>query len=205
MKYIYKELPLNKKTKIIIGSSCCPLKELLLFCWIDVMLVCKDRSFIIGHDVAITIIEEFIAGLFGAANNERLLDESCYNIGFAASEYNHSFFMDKKDKKNSFKINSEDFWIGHKYLLFGCKSKTTWLYNDQYGNSILEITPHFNNYRPKNKIYAQWIKYYKPILKLFLNKAVIIQWINLLKIVLHTIRINAKLDPNYDFMNYRGK
>lgn len=204
MKHIYQKLQLNNSTKLFIGSSCCPLNELLLFCKIHVMFVGRHNSFIIGHDVAITIIEEFIAGLFGAVNNERLLDASCYNIGFVANEYDQYYFKEKiRDAKNSFKMDSEDFWIGYKYLLFGCKNKTTWLYNNQHGKSILEITPYFNNYSRINKTYAQWIKYYKPILKLTLNKDIMVQWIDLLIILLRIIRINAKLDPDYDFMMHR--
>lgn len=196
MKHIYQKLQLNNSTQLLIGSPCCPLKKLLLFCKIHVMFVGRHNSFIIGHDVAITIIEEFIAGLFGAVNNERLLDESCYNIGFVGAEYNNYCFMgNKRDVKNYFKMDSEDLWIGYQYLLFGCKTKTTWLYNDQHGKSILEITPYFNNYSRINKTYAQWIKQYKTILKLTLHKDIMVQWIDLLKIVLRIIRINSKLDP----------
>lgn len=206
MKYVYQELTLNNKTKIVIGSSCCPLQELLLFCKVDVMFVDKHRSFIFGHDVAITIAEDFIAHLIYTTQQKLTLDESCHNIGFVANEYHRAFWGNKKnDTRRLFKEDDNNFWIGYQYQLFGSKNKTGWLYNDQYGNIIFEIAPYFNTFIRNKKTYLQWIKQYKSIFRCTIAQDVALKWIDQLRKVLLMIRVNSKLDLEYDFMTYRRK
>lgn len=206
MKYVYQELILNKKTKIIIGSSCCPLKKLLLFCSIDVMFVCKDHSFIIGRDVALSIAEEWIAHLIYTTQHKSRLDKSCYNIGFASNEYHHALWNSKaKKNKQNFKMDNDNVWIGYQYQVCGFKNKTGWLYNDENNNIIFEITPYFNHSTQNKKSYPQWIKHYKSLFKWIVSQDTALEWTERMKTLLFKIRLNSKLDLDYDFMTNRKR
>lgn len=107
--------------------------------------------------------------------NEKQLSKSIVNdLGF---EWNQFFKGNSKSNK-AFNYH----WM--------CNDHTeikpyynSWLYNDQDGNIIFEITPFYPWHNTTKKTnsekisYREWIKHYKPIVKTIVPKEKFIQWI----------------------------
>jgi hypothetical protein len=203
---VYEELNFfDKSSKLLIGSRW-PLDKMKILDEIDIVFFERPFMLIIGQEAFITIIEEFIRRIFYALKNELLLDESCYNIGLVANQYDYVFWIEKNNDRSAFKHIRNTCWIGYEYKLFAYKSRISWLYNDRYGNIVLEVTPWFNVYKCKDKaIYKQWIKNYKPILKRTIAPEIAQKWIKQMEKLLNLIRVNSGIDSEYDFMNHSKK
>lgn len=141
----------------------------------------KKRAFIIGNTSIIEAAKRLRFLCEKALSNQLCLHESIKNnIGLLENEYNNVFWEETYSTVTRTFIKEGSSWIGNRYSLWGAKNKATWLYNDQYGNIILEITPWFHSsYRNRfEKLpFAQWIKSYKPILKRIIPKETAKQWI----------------------------
>lgn len=200
MKYIYGILKINTHTKIIVGGRL-PLSKVGIFYEVMVLFHEKNYSLLIGRDISINIAEQFISLFTKAINKCLVLDESCYNIGRLDNEYDSSVWIYKDENRISIKKDGHDNWIGEQYRLCVYKERVSWLYNDQYGNIILEVTPWFNVRKYKNQVvYEKWIKNYKPILKRTIAPEIAQKWIQQMEVLLRTVRVNSGLDPEYDFM-----
>ena len=109
-------------------------------------------------------------------NGEIILDANiANNPGFEWNEYYEGL------------INDTD--VIEKYHFEGNAHKqirpyyTSWLYNDEQGNIIFEITPFYpwfyvtKKTHPEKIPYKEWIKNYKPAVKTIIPKENIKQWI----------------------------
>lgn len=96
------------------------------------------------------------------------------DLGLNWNEYYEGKIISKGHLKYSFVSNS------HKKVRPYFDS---WLYNDQSGNIILEITPFYpwhnttKRTNPEKKFYSSWIRGYKPTVKTIIPKENIEQWI----------------------------
>jgi hypothetical protein len=200
MKYIYSTLKINRRAKIVVGGRL-PLPRIGIFYEVMILFDEKKHSLLIGRDICINIAEQFISLFTKAINNSLVLDDSCNNIGHIDNEYDSSVWIYRDEHRISIKKNDHGNWIGEQYRLCVYKERVSWLYNDQYGNIILEITPWFNVRKCKSKAsYEKWIKNYKPILKRTIAQEVAQKWIQQMKVLLRMVRINSGLDSEYDFM-----
>jgi len=94
----------------------------------------------------------------------------------------------------SYYANHEIIWEGDNYLLWHNKY-ITWLYNDEYSNMIMEVTPMYLGYwRKCREPYDEWIKKYKPVFKGIIPPGVARQWIAQVE------RIMALIDANSERM-----
>jgi hypothetical protein len=152
---------------------------------LTIKYVSNRASFIIGLvdiDEFVHKIRLFISQLL---QGNKQLDESFNNnIGYIGNYYNASVFdnkhyIDNMIFKNDF-FESIPYWIGENHTLCGYRHRQTWLYNDDFGNIILEVTPSYYslNKRRQNKIsFEKWMKKYKPILKRTISKEIAQQWL----------------------------
>ena len=91
------------------------------------------------------------------------------------------------------KLERRDHWVGYRSLLWS-HEVATWLYNDENGSIILEITPIFPGdfYDEDKTSYNQWIQNYKPYLLRKLSKEVAQQWLDQADCLLKKIEENIK-------------
>lgn len=87
---------------------------------------------------------------------------------------------------NNYRATTRDFKEVIDFYLLG-QEVNCWLYNDQNGNIIVEITPIYpdSKYKVKDfsktKKYQNWIKEYKTIAKIMVDKKYINTWISTIK------------------------
>lgn len=108
-------------------------------------------------------------------NSEAVINNSFINsIGF---EWNQFFEGILKDTE----VDQYHCWSSCHKQVEPCFN--SWLYNDENGNVIFEITPFYpwhgktKKTNPEKISYKEWIKTYKPILKTMIPKDSLKQWI----------------------------
>lgn len=136
---------------------------------------------------------EILKGLLAKALKNKLkLHRSITNdIGYLYNE-------ELQDKPGLFYKTSKEgrkFWVGESYSLWN-SSLDSWIYNDERGNIIFEITPKYpwNYVEPKENEhyipYEEWIKSYKPFLIRKIPIEVARQWLDQATSVLNKIEEN---------------
>jgi len=134
-----------------------------------------------------------------ALNNELILHKSITSdIGYLCNKYHKSDkgFLTEHIGSNIYR------WIGYKYFLWeeyeNRKRYMTWLYNDQNGNIILEVTPSYPfSYLSKKERahyipYKKWMLRYKPYLIATLSRETAQQWLEQAEYFVKTIEENTE-------------
>jgi len=108
-------------------------------------------------------------------NRELVLYKNIVNdLGF---EWNQ-FYAGKQKSDEVFKYH----WVSNSHKQIP-PYYNSWLYNDEYGNIILEITPFYpwfgetKKTYPEKISYKEWIKNYKPTVKVIISQKNMKQWI----------------------------
>ena len=150
------------------------------FCtWMDIDYVDDKNNVCIrfGYEE----VDEFYAFLAESERiqkllkGEMILSSKINDLGF---EYNQ-FTAGKQPFNKAF---LEYFWFNNSYKKIR-PFYTSWLYNDQEGNIVFEITPFYSWFNVTKKThpdkisYKKWIENYKPIIKTIIPKENIKQWI----------------------------
>jgi hypothetical protein len=174
-------------------------RDLYLLDWITIAYYKgKKRYLLYNFWWVLGEIPKFESFLRVANKNQLTLHESLSSdLGFLWNEYLH----DKKSH-NFVEISKEHFgevstfWVGMRYHLLGSKRWTTWLYNKN-GEIYLEITPcyqwHFGDRPKKNEKYVRYkdfIKKYKPLVIIKLDKKVAQKWLKIVSKLLVIARRN---------------
>jgi len=95
------------------------------------------------------------------------------------------------------KLEERDYWIGNNYLLWSHKF-ATWLYNDNDGNIILEITPIYPGIfidpaeTANGTTYEKWIEGYKPCFTQKIPLDIAENWLKQASSILKVIDENIK-------------
>ena len=135
------------------------------------------------------ILKQFKKQLNDVFNERLYVDETLISknrevmLGYLWNKY-----LKKVDRKDLtyYAIKDNQIWNGYRYILFesSCAYRpTTWLYNDQCGNVILEATPVYPwfFFMPKSNEnfikYSEWMKNYKSILVRIISKETVEQWL----------------------------
>jgi len=118
--------------------------------------------------------------------NELSLDTSINeDIGFMYNQYDYLFWTKDSIVVDDFVHELSEttpVWVGMRYQLWMTKKYVTWLYNDNNGLIIFEVTPLYPfSYRNSSKeqdyiTYKKWIKNYKSCLTRTISREVAQQW-----------------------------
>lgn len=187
---LISEFKLNKTDKIIISSESA-LQEMFFCDEIEISLI-SDQKYRLNFDCFQYIFRGFIADLIDAIDGKLQLNSFIkFDLGYLLEQkYEGETKYIHMDQNNE--------WIGYKYLLFQTPGNfdpglNTWLYNNEKGEIILEITPsyrwHFQD--PKSGeayiTYEEFIRNYKPVLFRTIPKTVAQEWLEQAKALLHDV------------------
>jgi len=166
--------------------------------WVKIEYEERGKSYCLLYDSFNMGIYNFRDQLVKVLNNELLLDSSIKkSLGFYQSQY-----YKKNNRKNLKYVVSDEgrtYWIGYRYQLFGSNGievPASWLYNDQLGNIVLEITPiypwFFSEPKPGEVFikYSEWMKTYKPILIRTITKETAEQWLKQIDELIEAVKKN---------------
>lgn len=148
-------------------------------------------------------LNDFRDMLIKSLNNQLQLHPSIQqDIGYLANE---EYDGNSTLKFIYYDLEDKPYWVGIQYTLWQISGSirpnlTTWLYNNEKGEIILEITPdypwHFMDPEPEEVFvaYEQWIKDYKPLLICTIAHEVAKRW---LAQVEHLIEAFEKKEKNH--------
>lgn len=151
-----------------------------LYRWDPIEIIFKDENseYIINqHDHLMPQVEQLYDCLQGAISNKlSLLKSIKADLGYLWNQdLNHCSITSHEQ------LQKEKDWKGAKYLMWDGNKFDTWLYNKN--NKIyIEITPiypwHFNKPKAEDNYipYDEWIKNYKPLVIIEIDKVAAKQW-----------------------------
>ena len=165
-----------------------------------VYFVKNQERYLISEDVIRENISLLKNQLMKALNNNLLLDFSINNsnIGYLHTKYLFSRYNEVPFNKEEL-IVKNNIWVGHKYHVWGDGfggDFTLWIYNNQVGEIILEITPTFTaeyflpDETPNFDEYERWMENYEPLLKRIIPKEIAQQWLDQTNTILKQIEEN---------------
>ena len=166
----------------------------------------KEVPLCIGEETASSFFISFINNLKKAIDNELPLHESLTrNLGVLYNEYH-------QDQPGFFMVSSLDglsrYWVGANYIVWSTYNTTkpmltSWLYNDNEGNIIFEVT---KNYKwstcpddpedPDFMSYGDFMKDYKPLIHRTIPRDIAVKWLK------DVMKIHKSLfisEENYQF------
>ncbi len=161
----------------------------------------EDFSYIIADEDADELLNSLISLIKKAIlNNLKKNFSNKKSLGYLWNQELH---------KTTLLLNaSGQDWQGQRYQLWETPGNVspkldTWLYNDNHGNIILEITPtypwHFSDPEPGETYisYAEFIKNYQPLLIRTIPKETAQKWLNQAKEIFKQLQLNTqKLSPH---------
>ena len=183
MKKIF-EFGLNETEKIVLKSEN-DLQE-TAFCDDIEIDISVGQEYRLTYDCLQYTLLNLIDFLTSAIDNKLQLHNSIkYDLGYLWNED-----CSGKSKFNFAleKVGNINQWVGERYMLWSSPGKfnprlATWLYNDEKGQIVLEVTPsyqwHFQDPKPDEKyyIYEEFIKNYQPILFRIISKETAQNWV----------------------------
>ncbi|MGZ6251412.1 MAG: hypothetical protein ACXWL2_05250 [Candidatus Chromulinivorax sp.] len=185
---------LTEHEKIIIKIDKYP--EDIPYCFYEAhfYMIKNNHEILLSYDSLPSHVEAFIIALKEALKNKRQVDPDLFkNIGYYWNES-----INGADQEHPFNKN---YSILKKYTPWGAHT-STWIYNDEQGNIILEITPYYPHTFSDKYSYQDfltWIQNYKPLFKTIISRHVAQQWIEQAQQILDTI------DENTQILHEQGK
>ncbi|MFA6090044.1 MAG: hypothetical protein WC755_09385 [Candidatus Woesearchaeota archaeon] len=192
-KFIFK---INEYEEIIIQIDEYP--EDVPYCFYDAnfYLVKKNEKIKLCSFSLPSYIDKLITNLNDILQNKKQLP-SCFleDIGHAWNLY-----VNADNNSKLLYANQKYKFLDNYYLWYS--SFTTWIYNDNQNNIILEVTPSYP-YTYSSKFsyqnFSQWMKIYKPLCKTIIPRKTAEQWLAQATQILMTI------DKNSEQLHAQGK
>jgi hypothetical protein len=187
---------LNNKENIILKSSMAWNKVAILE---DIQILFQTRKveLVIGHGIAVGMLQDVINGLQGATQNKRVLSDQCVckgNLGLYAVQDFAACILEQNHDNNVFQECSHQ-----SYRICAAKKRAVWVYNNKFGSIMLEITPWFEvTESTEQKKYEQWIQQYRPIAKRIITIEKAHELVEQIRSLLRIIRINGDLSPDFE-------
>jgi hypothetical protein len=179
------EFNLNNHEKIAIKSA--DSLEDIHFCDDIEIYFISDCEYRLVLDCFQYTVRSFIDHLNGVIENKLALHPSVKaDLGYLLEEkYSGVSKLDFVKEKMS---DGSSEWIGYRYLLFSTPGDfgqclATWLYNNDAGEIVIEITPgykwHFQDPEPGEDYitYQEFIKSYQPLLFRTIDQEVAKKWV----------------------------
>ena len=193
MKKIMKELILKlsdlESIKVIPNDNI-DFSEMHMCCYEVKVYLVSEFELRIGQETVGEVCELFINRFKKAINNNLKLHESLIeDLGLMYNEYSQISFHDKSKFFMIASSNSKiNYWVGSQYEIWSTYADanpyvTTWLYNDDQGNIIFEVTPFYRWSMqevelkdPEFITYEEFMKDYKPLIKRVIPREIAIEW-----------------------------
>jgi len=193
---------ISANLKLVISMDIQEAKSMTLFSFATITVISGQGKQIINNDEIFYMIEQLYKQLTLCLKQPLLLHESIQNsIGF----YQNTYYQDSQDPKLIHETlpNGYRRWVGYRYMLFDAISgrgiPASWLYNNQNGDTVLEISQiypwdspeslHYENFIP----YQAWIKTFAPDVVISIQKETIETWVKQLELFMQDIQRNDKL------------
>ena len=165
---------------------------------VDILLSQFNQEYTLSNEPVRCAMEDLTKFLKQALNNELQLHESItQNIGYLCNEY----WQEKEGFVIDHLTNETSIWVGYRYRLWEGNnnnvSTNSWIYNDNNGAIILEITPSYPYTfcepaeEPDYIPYDEWIKTYKPYLIKTLSIETAQKWLEQSKYITKVIQTNV--------------
>ncbi len=180
---------LDKKKSLCLISDDLPMEQIYICCQLDMYWLDDKKRLIIGQDDAGGFLEQLERTLSLALQQQLKLDPSIQkSLGY----YWNEIFADRRsfvDLVYRYTSNGKHTsWIGKQYLLSNTYDEvdptvSTWIYNNAYGDIILEVTPMFvwagDEITTQEELdrYFAFLKDYKPILQQIIPQAIAQEWL----------------------------
>ncbi|MCX5922997.1 MAG: hypothetical protein NTU89_00345 [Candidatus Dependentiae bacterium] len=191
----------TKKEAIVINE---PIDAIVLYDFINIHFS-GEKKYELAQDCFDHVVEEFKYTIKKAINEKSRLHPSLYNNGqISLLGYQWCKYLKKNDRKDLVYGNEDTGipWIGYKYTLFETShdidTPASWLYNDEHGNIIFELTPVYPWYYSKPGSgetfikYSEWMKTYQPILIRTISKQTAKQWLKQIDDLIKVVKKNDK-------------
>lgn len=191
---------INKQEKIIINYE----DSLYDYMYCNEALITLEQNntcIKLAHDSLYNNMISFTRSLKKGLNNDLQLHQSLtHDIGFLFNQYS-ARICGKKLKEPTFLTyiikNDKSYWPGNNYGLWEYDF-ITWIYNDNNGNIIFEVTPFYpymyceRKKEPSYIPYNKWIKTYKPFFIKTISKETAQEWLNQAECIIKTIKENVR-------------
>jgi len=189
---------LNDSEKIIIQATD-PVDDLHCCYRAPIVFFENTTEYTILDDTISLAMRDFSRLLQKALHNKLKLHQSITkDLGYLSNE-------DTQEKPGLFykKVEGYDRWIGMDYFLWGLggdNALSAWLYNDEKGSIIFEITPDYpwmfddSKKNPGYMSYKKWIKTYKPCVVRKISQDVAEKWLEQAEYILKKMNENMARD-----------
>lgn len=205
MKCYHINFELDKKEKIIVQLTS-PLHDIYCCDRASIVWTNDYTSYVLLDDSVFPIynmVQVFIILLNKSLSNKLQLHQSLttMDIGYL---YNEDLQNKPGLAYEQWEGEEYPLWVGYKYFLWAGNDVQSWIYNNNAGDIVFEITPNFpeklstnfsNNRlsieKQKNhESYKKWIQEYRPLLIRTIPREVAEQWLDKANQTLKTIEKN---------------
>lgn len=177
------------KTKKIVLKITEPINEIHLFTEGTIYLVEEEKQIVLSEDSIRENMNVLNYILTRAIKGQYTLHESIKkDIGYLYNEE-----LQEKPGLSYEKLERRDVWVGLKYNVW-FNDFATWIYNNNEGAILLEITPVYPGYFDElyETSYDEWIKYYKPYLTKEISIETAQDWLQKARSILNQIDKNIE-------------
>ena len=200
---------LNETEKLVIDLKK-PFEQMPCYCQTTISFDTKLKEYILTvNDDLESSMQMFSESLTKSLNNKLQLHASITkDIGYLHNEGLYYQLNDTADD-DELHLNPNltyegdfDTWVGIQYQIWSCRQWAAWMYNDEHGGIVFEITPRYpgffleENESVEMPSYKEWIQTYQPAVVRFISKDIAQKWLSHAKDILAYIK--ARFDKYAD-------
>ncbi len=198
---------LNKDEKLVVDLEK-PFEQLPCYCQTTISFYSGSREYLLNlNDDLESSMQRFSNSITKSLNNSLHLHESMTNdIGYLYNEYLKYELNNSDDERrlNSNLVYEDEFdsWVGIQYQIWSCGQWAAWMYNDENGKIIFEITLRYPGFFVEEDefivmpSYEDWIKNYQPTIIRVISKDIAQKWLEQANKIL--LYIKEQFDRNID-------
>ncbi|MBP6869621.1 hypothetical protein KBC04_01960 [Candidatus Babeliales bacterium] len=173
----------------------------------NLVLIINNETITIGKSIIDDYAQILKTKLTLALSNKLKLHSSIKkNIGYYWNQD-----LNEDDPDLVFNSKKGKSWVGNIYFLWATDNSkkyerfATWLYNDEAGNIIFEVTPTYPDTfidpeDPADVVaYQEWMeKSYQPFFTRIISQDLALQWLDQVNLILKIIKENAENSKSYE-------
>src|SRR5438445_8769104 len=166
---------LNETKKLVVELEQ-PFEQLPCYCQTTIIFYDGSTEYVLNlNDDLESSMDRFSASLSRSLSKDLPLHKSITkDIGYLNNEY-LTYALNDDDDDDEWQLNpnlvyEDEFgsWVGFQYQIWSCRYWAAWMYNDENGAIVFEITPRYPGiFLEKDEqvgipSYEDWIQSYKP-------------------------------------------